>query len=102
MEDLNSNKLFEAITDFESGNIEYHVDIDTGDRIFESSIPLWAEHYIINLSDEDLEELSSKGYATNSMGKKVQAHEPHKKLMKLELIKRDVTKSNKGKTKSKA
>ena len=101
MSNIDQNALFTAITDFDSGNTEYHIDIDTGERIFEETIPLWAEHWIINLSDFDLKELSSKGYATNSMGKKVEALEPHKKLMKLELIKRDATKSDKGKTRAK-
>ena len=88
MSNIDQNALFTAITDFDSGNTEYHIDIDTGERIFEETIPLWAEHWIINLSDFDLEELSSKGYATNSMGKKVEALETHlKNLLHLLVLK---------------
>ena len=101
MSGLDKNKLFEAVTDFESGNKDYHLD-KKGNRIFEADIPLWAEHYIINMSNEMLLDIHTKGYLKNNLGKPVEAGKPHKKLVELELIKRDAFTSDKRKTRAKA
>ncbi len=54
------------------------------------------------MSNEMLLDIHTKGYLKNNLGKPVEAGKPHKKLVELELIKRDAFKSDKRKTRAKA